>query len=227
MRWTQAGLVCAPRAAPDLAAAALARVPLPLHALEEVPGWPDPPSDWVAGWYRRSPDHAPGPPGVPELIQTRGPAFGAAGHETSSLCLGALRLLPAGPAVDAGCGSGLLSLAWAALGRGPVVAWDLDPDAVRQTREAAALAGLDRAIDVRQGPVERVDAGGRVLLANLPAPAHRTLLESLVRPPRAALLAGMRQGAGREIVAGYRGLGMRVCARGRRGVWERWVLVER
>ena len=38
--------------------------------------------------------------------------------------------LPAGAALDVGCGSGLLAQAWAALGRGPVLACDLDPRAL-------------------------------------------------------------------------------------------------
>jgi ribosomal protein L11 methyltransferase len=227
VRWAHGGLVCAPRAAPDLAGPALARCPLPVRSLAAVPGWPDPPSDSVAGWYRRSPAHAPAPPGILELLQVAGAAFGATGHETTELCLSALPLLPDGPAVDAGCGSGLLSLAWATLGRGPVLACDLDPDAVDQTREAARLAGLAHLIETRRGSIERLEVGDRVLLANVPPVAHRALLRSLPGPPPAALVAGMRRGDGADVVAGYLRLGMRRRSVARRGAWERWVLVAR
>jgi ribosomal protein L11 methyltransferase len=154
-----------------------------------------------------------------------GLAFGAAGHETTELCLSALPLLPDGPAVDAGCGSGLLSLAWASRGRGPVLACDLDPDAVAQTREAARLAGLEHLVEVWRGPIERLEVGGRVLLANVPPAAHRALLRSLSGPPAAALVAGMRRGDARDVVDGYLRLGMRRLSVARRGAWERWALV--
>lgn len=227
MRWTDDGLVCAPRAAPDLAGPALATCPLPVSALDTVPGWPDPPSDSVAGWYRRSAGHAPAPAGIGELVQVAGPAFGTGGHETTALCLEALALLPDGPAVDAGCGSGMLSLAWAALGRGSVLARDLDPDAVRQTREAVRLAGLDDVVTVERGPIERLCIGERVLLANIPPVAHRALLASLTTAPVAALLSGMRRGGARDVAEGYERLGMQTCSVAHRGAWERRLLVRR
>lgn len=217
--------MCAPRAAPDLAAPALAGCPLPVRELGEVPGWPDPPSDFVAGWYRRSPDHAPAPDGVRELIQIAGPAFGAAGHETTALCLEALGRLPRGAAVDAGCGSGLLSLAWATLGYGPVEARDLDPDAVGQTTEAVRLSGLEHLVTVERGPIERIDVGERVLLANIPPVAHRTLLGSLTTAPPAALLAGMRRGDAGDVMDGYVRLGMNVVSTEQQAAWECHVLV--
>lgn len=217
--------MCAPRAAPELAGPALDACPLPVRELDTVPGWPDPPSDTVAGWYRRSPHHAPAPDGVPELVQVAGPAFGAGGHETTALCLEALRLLPRGAAVDAGCGSGLLSLAWATLGYGPVVARDLDPDAVRQTTEAARLSGLDRLVTVERGPIEHLDVGERVLLANIPPVAHRALLASLTAPPVAALVCGLRRGDASDVVAGYLSLGMCMASAEQRAMWECHVLV--
>lgn len=225
VRFEPDGLVCAPRAAPDVAGPALAACPLPVRELDIVPGWPDPPSDFVAGWYRRGPEHVPAPEGVRELIQVAGPAFGAAGHETTALCLEALDLLPQGAAVDAGCGSGMLSLAWAALGYGPVLARDLDPDAVRQTQEAARLSGLDHLVTVERGPIERMGVGERVLLANLPPVAHRALCEALSTPPQVALLSGMRRGDAEEVLEGYERLGMRIASVAAQGAWERWIVV--
>jgi ribosomal protein L11 methyltransferase len=190
------GLVCAPRAAPELAAPALAACPLPHRALARVPGWPDPPARWLAGWYLRSPAHAPAPAGVRELLQAPGEGFGPAAHATTAMCLEALAALPAGPAVDAGCGSGLLAQAWAALGRGPVLAVDVDPRAVAHARASLAAAGLRAAVEVRRGALEALAAGdlaGRALLANVPLPAHRALLAAAGgAPPAAAVLSGVR-----------------------------------
>ncbi|MEW6582954.1 MAG: 50S ribosomal protein L11 methyltransferase, partial [Actinomycetota bacterium] len=223
--WSDGGLVCAPRAAPDLAGPALRRCPLPVRPVGEVPGWPAPPSDTVAGWYRRGPDHLPAPAGVREILQVDGPAFGAAGHETTALALAAIDMLEPGPAVDAGCGSGTLALAWATLGRGPVEAVDLDPDAVRQTADAARLTGLDGRLRVRRDALERVRVGDRVLLANLPPAAHLALRAAVTEPPRAAVLTGVRRGAGRDVADHYLRLGMRVRSVARLGRWERWLLV--
>jgi ribosomal protein L11 methyltransferase PrmA len=214
------GLVCAPRAAPELAGPALARCPLPTEALAAVPGWPDPPSASVAGWYRRSPAHAPAPAGVRELIQVPGEGFGPGDHPTTAMCLAALERLPAGPAVDCGAGSGLLAQAWARLSRGPVLATDLDPRALAQAQASLAAAGLADRVTLRRGPVEALlpaELAGRVLLANLPLAAQRGLLARIDEPPRAALISGIRPGQEGELLAAYRALGLRPAGAARRG----------
>ena len=99
VRWEAAGLVCSPRCAPELAGPALARCPLPVRVLDAVPGWPTPPAAHVAGWYRRSPDHAPAPAGVRELVQAPGEGFGPGDHATTEMCLEVIDSLPAGAAV--------------------------------------------------------------------------------------------------------------------------------
>jgi hypothetical protein len=228
VRLAPGGVICAPRAAPDLAPPALGACPLPHRPLAEVPGWPDPPAAWVAGWYRRSPGHLPAPPGVPELVQAPGPAFGPGDHPTTALALAALAALPPGPALDAGTGSGLLGQAWARLGRGPVLAVDADPGAVAQARRSLAAAGLERAVRVERRALEALPTealGERVLLANLPAPAHAALLRRLPGPPPAAVLTGLRPEQAPALLAGYRRLGLRAVGAARRGRFVRWSLV--
>jgi hypothetical protein len=219
VRHVPEGLVCAPRAAPELAGPALARCPLPVRALAEVPGWPDPPAELVAGWYRRSPAHAPAPAGVRELVQAPGEGFGPAGHATTAMCLEALERLPAGPALDAGCGSGLLAQAWARLGRGPVLAVDVDPHALDQAARSLAGAGLGERVRLRRGPIESLSApelAGRVLLANLPIAGHWALRRRLVGPAPAAVLSGLRPAQAGELARAYRALGMAVVGDERR-----------
>jgi ribosomal protein L11 methyltransferase len=193
---TPEGVLCAPRCAPDGAAAAIARLPWAADPVDAVPGWPDPPAAMLGGWYRRSPAHLAAPAGVRELVQVPGEGFGPIDHPTTAMCLRALEGLPAGPAVDAGCGSGLLAQAWAALGRGPVLAVDVDPRAVAHARASLAAAGLRAAVEVRRGALEALAAGdlaGRALLANVPLPAHRALLAAAGgAPPAAAVLSGVR-----------------------------------
>jgi SAM-dependent methyltransferase len=222
------GLVCAPRAAPELALPALAACPLPHRPLAAVPGWPQPAAAWVGGWYRRSPAHLAAPRGVPELLQAPGSGFGPHDHPTTALCLAALPDLPAGPALDAGCGSGLLAQAWARLERGPALAVDADPGAVEHARRSLRAAGLERAVRVERRLVERLPdeaVAGRVLLANLPAPTQAALLARLPAPPPGALLAGLRPGEAAPLLRGYRRLGLRVVGAARRGRFERWTLV--
>jgi ribosomal protein L11 methylase PrmA len=214
------GLVCAPRAAPERAGPALAACPLPHRPLAHVPGWPDPPSAWTAGWYLRSPAHAPAPAGVRELTQARGEGFGPGGHATTEMCLEALEDLPPGPALDAGCGSGLLAQAWARLGRGPVLACDLDARALDQAARSLAAAGVAGAVALRRAGLAVLAAGdldGRAVLANVPARAHHELLGRLAAAPPAAVLSGLRPAEAPGVEAGYRALGLATLARRERG----------
>lgn len=214
VRHTPHGLLCAPRAAPELAAPAIAGCPLPLRAVGTVPNWPDPPSDHVSGWYRRSPDHAHAPAGVPELVQAPGEGFGQHGHATTAMCLSHMSNMPGGPALDAGCGSGLLAQAWARSGRGPVVGYDVDPRALDHAARSLYASGLDGGIvRLHHGPLERLDAAelaGRVLLANIPVFAHHVLLARLTDAPPAAVLSGLRPGQAPSVVDAYRRRGMRL-----------------
>jgi ribosomal protein L11 methyltransferase len=68
-----------------------------------------------------------------------GRAFGTGAHATTRLCLELLLDRPRGSLLDLGCGSGVLSIAAARLGFGPIVALDVDPIAVEVTRENARL----------------------------------------------------------------------------------------
>ena len=84
------------------------------------------------------------PPWEPELgtdldlVIDPGQAFGTGAHATTRLCLELLvELTPAGACVDLGCGSGVLAIAAARLGWGPVVALDYDPLSVSATAENA------------------------------------------------------------------------------------------
>ena len=232
------GLVCAPRAAPDLAGPALARCPLPTRALAQVPGWPDPPAAMVAGWYRRGLGHLPAPAGVRELVQASGEGFGPGDHATTAMCLEAIERLPPGRAVDAGCGSGLLTQAWA---RARTRAGDRlrpRPASGRPGRPQPGGGGPRRAggpaavARSRRSPPR--SSAGAVLLANLPAAAHRALRRRIVAPPAAAVLSGLRTAEAGAVADAYAALGLRPARAGRAGrlllprggrvsrVWRTW-----
>lgn len=129
------------------------------------------------------------------------------------MCLELLELMPHGAAVDVGCGSGLLSQAWACLGRGPIRAIDLDPRAIDQAARSVAAAGLEGAVEWQRGPLESLGSGHldqRILLANIPAAAHHALSRRLHEPPPGVVLSGIRPHQVAEVVAPYRAMGLRI-----------------
>jgi len=72
-----------------------------------------------------------------------GMSFGTGQHATTSFCLNMIDRLADDPEVnsllDAGCGSGILSIAAAKLGYTPIHAFDIDPDAVKIAHENLAI----------------------------------------------------------------------------------------
>lgn len=89
-------------------------------------------------------------PDLPKGIETvfildPGSAFGTGQHATTYLCVEVLqeRLKPGDIMLDAGCGSGILSVIGLLLGAERVVACDIDPSAVSATRKNAALNPVD------------------------------------------------------------------------------------
>jgi ribosomal protein L11 methyltransferase len=68
-----------------------------------------------------------------------GMSFGTGQHATTSFCLKMIDRLAGTPGMksflDAGCGSGILTIAAAKLGYSPLVAFDIDPDATKVAAE--------------------------------------------------------------------------------------------
>ena len=92
------------------------------------------------------PWEAPEPDAIAVVIDP-GRAFGTGSHATTRLCLELLIDAPRGGLLDVGCGSGVLSIAAAKLGYGPVSAVDLDPLAIEATTLNAEVNGV--AVDAR------------------------------------------------------------------------------
>src|SRR5207248_11337472 len=78
------------------------------------------------------------PPDATSIVIEPARAFGTGAHPTTQLCIELLLKLEPASAVDFGCGSGILSIVAAKLGFAPVVALDVDANAVEATRLNAA-----------------------------------------------------------------------------------------
>ncbi len=124
------------------------------------------------------------PAGLPHVVIDPGQAFGTGGHGSTRASLELLAALPAGPLLDLGCGSGVLSIAAIRLGFDPVHACDNDPIAVDVTAENAERNGVILApfvADAISDPLPEVP----LWIANI----LRRPLERLLRRPDAAARA--------------------------------------
>lgn len=85
-------------------------------------------------------------------------AFGTGKHETTRLCISALRkyVKSGDKMVDLGTGSGILSILAAKLGAAEILALDIDIAAVENARENVAINGLDDIITIRYGSMQKV-----------------------------------------------------------------------
>jgi ribosomal protein L11 methyltransferase len=127
-------------------------------------------------------DPEPLGPGDVEVVVEPGAAFGSGSHPTTRLCLAAVEQLvrPGCTVLDVGSGSGVLGVAAALLGAGRVDAIDVDPDAVRATREVALMNGVGDRVAVSSRPLAQVEGSYDVVLANLLVPIVEDLGPDLV-----------------------------------------------
>ena len=108
-----------------------------------------------------------------------GVAFGTGNHETTSLCVEKLQetVKKGDKVLDLGCGSGILSIASLLLGASAVDAVDIDPNAVKISKENAALNKFDGIFRAQTGNVlekgseifDFVGKGYNVVVANIVA----------------------------------------------------------
>lgn len=99
-----------------------------------------------------------------------GMAFGTGTHETTSLCMKLLEnhLEVGDQVLDVGCGSGILSIAASLLGASKVLGVDIDPEAVRVSKENVDLNGVP--VTIMYGDLTKgIEFKGDIVVANLMA----------------------------------------------------------
>ncbi len=166
---------------------------------DHFPPWSLGQMHWVPEWER---GNYQVPHGHKALYLDPGMAFGTGLHETTRLCLGALiqfveRCDPKDMScLDAGCGSGILALSAKMLGFGVVSGFDMDPDAVRISKENAASNNLSVLTSFRESDLNRElpEHNADLLLANVQADVlceNALQLLSAVRPHGQLVLSGI------------------------------------
>jgi ribosomal protein L11 methyltransferase len=182
--------------------AALGRLGIAAEAAvaAEDPGWADAMARFhrpveIAGRLLVRPPWEPPRPGLLDVVVDPGMAFGTAQHATTRACLALLCEVPAaGPLLDAGCGSGVLSVAARRLGFDPVSAIDADPLSVAATVANARANGVALTVARRTIGADRLPEAP-VVLANLTATVLGMLAGALAPPgPEVLIASGMRPG---------------------------------
>jgi ribosomal protein L11 methyltransferase len=167
-----------------------------------------------------------------DLVIDPGQAFGTGAHHTTRLCLELLAGEAVSPAsaagvMDLGCGSGVLAIAAAKLGWGPVAGVDHELESVRATAENAEANGVAVA-------VERFD-----LIRGGPAPTAQLVLANLLRPlllcvaragfaggeaPQTLIASGLLTHEADEITAAFEPHGLHEADRRTSGEWAALLL---
>lgn len=213
-----------------------------------------PPIDWVSHTYRGFPpidagrfhvrgSHVEEPPPAAKLtlIVDAATAFGTGEHGSTRGCLMALDRLgrrlrrPIGEgrrALDMGCGSGILALAMARRWRVPVIAADIDPEAVRVTLVNAKVNGLTPLIRAEGGdgyrtPLVRRHRPYGLVTANIlarPLARMAPRLRANLSPGGVVVLAGLLARQENHVLQAHRAQGMRLWFRVPMGEWTTLVL---
>jgi ribosomal protein L11 methyltransferase len=209
------------------------------------------PEDWAESWKQYfQPQHigerfvivptwqeyAP-QPGERIILLDPGMAFGTGLHATTRLCLRATETLarPGARVLDVGTGSGILAIAAALLGCGPILALDMDPLAVEVAQDNVALNRAAEAVTVAHGTLRNEErsplaaqvspSGYDLILANILAEVIVAMAPALARelaPGGTLVTSGILAQKGDMVAEALTAAGLTVTERPRE---EEWVAV--
>ncbi len=169
-------------------------------------------------------------------------AFGTGEHPATRGCLLLLeRVLKKNPspfaerplffslnALDLGCGSGILAMAFVKACRGQAVAVDCDPESVRIAAENVRVNGLSGLVrtgrsDGYRAPLVRDNAPYRLIMANIFARPLCRMARDLKRhllPGGIAILSGILHSQANAVIAAHRAQGLQLIHRLKLGEWS-------
>jgi ribosomal protein L11 methyltransferase len=154
-----------------------------------------------------------------EVVIDPGELFGAGTHPTTQLCLELLLELDAGgPLCDWGAGSGILAIAAARLGFGPVDAVEVMPGGLESIARNAAANGVSvrtHRRDLAETPAPWAPA----VTANLTAELLAAIAAGLERPPDRMIASGMLAERADEVAEAFARHDLREAGRRVQGEW--------
>lgn len=202
--------------------------------------------NWAAAWQER---YQPIPVGdklivVPSWLENPDPekipiyidpgmAFGSGTHETTRLSLEMLEICLTDQShnemIDVGCGSGILSIAAAKLGVERILGVDIDPEAIRVSRENAKKNNVKKAGTFHPGSVQEILSDklsltrASLVVANIIAPILEELFEGglgeIVTSEGHLVLSGILENQLPTILNCLEQSGFKVKASVRQGEW--------
>ena len=169
---------------------------------------------------RPSWDTSPVPQGKACLIIDPGLAFGTGTHPTTRMCLDMLaKYAPqyrGGALLDAGCGSGILSLAALRLGLRTAVGVDVDPQAVAVAIDNAAANDLQNQVHFISGWCDAAAGPFDVIVANIflgPLVEMMQILRRRLKPGGTLIVSGIIAPQESALTASLKTAGLGVCSR--------------
>ena len=142
---------------------------------------------------------------VPVVIQPS-MGFGTGHHATTRLMLRAVQTLPleGRTVLDIGCGSGVLAIAAVKLGARSAIGIDIDPDALENARENAALNDVVDRVRFELGDFRELHHRGDVVMANLTGGLLEKSAEALasaLEPRGTLIVSGFMESEQSAVVA--------------------------
>jgi ribosomal protein L11 methyltransferase len=182
----------------------------------------------VAGRLWLRPSWEPARAGAIDVVVDPGQAFGTGAHPTTRLCLGFLCELEAtgeagGGLVDLGTGSGVLAIAAAKLGWGPVRGYDHEPAAIEAAAANAAANGVEVHLE-RMNLRERLPDLAPTAVANMTAPILKAVAGRVEDAPERLVCSGLLPAEQDEVAAAFAAAGLAEVDRRQDGDWAALLL---